>query len=126
MKFLVDNALSPLVAEGLRDDGYDAVHVLDYQMHKATDMEILERAIAEERIVISLDTDFGTLLAQYQMEKPSVILIRAPLLKTAKAYLAIVLTNLPELIESLEQGCMAVIEQGSLRIRMLPFGNKEK
>jgi predicted nuclease of predicted toxin-antitoxin system len=44
VKFLIDNALSPVLAEHLKTAGHDALHVRDYGLQAAGDDEIFDRA----------------------------------------------------------------------------------
>lgn len=76
MRFLIDNALSPIIADGLRQSGHDAIHVRNLGLAAADDTTIFEHAEREQRVIVSADTDFGTLLALRNSQRPSVILFR--------------------------------------------------
>ena len=120
MKFLIDNALSPVIARGLVEAGYDAIHVRDIGMAAASDPEIFELAIRENRILVSADTDFGALLVFRESAKPSFVLFRQTD-KRPSSQLAFLLNQLPTLKDDFSAGCVVVFEDTRIRIRLLPI-----
>lgn len=64
MRFLVDANLSPRVAEWLRYKGHDAVHVFEVGLNQAGDRQILEEAASRRPILLTVDLDFGEILAK--------------------------------------------------------------
>lgn len=121
MKFLIDNALSPIFADTLRRAGHEASHVRDYGMQADGDEEIFEFAATEERTIISADTDFGTLLALRKSAEPSVIIFRRTSNRRPEEQANLLVDCLSDIREPLEQGSVVIIEETRLRIRPLPI-----
>jgi len=121
VRFLIDNALPPLLAELLVRAGHDSSHGTAYGIQAASDHVILARALAEDRIVVSADTDFGAILANQEANRPSFIPFRDPNLRVASDYAAVLLPALAVLEPELIGGCVAVFRNGRLRVRRLPL-----
>lgn len=92
-----------------------------YGMHAASAEEILARALQEDRIVVSADSDFGVILAAQDAARPSFIFFRHPNLLVAHDYAGMLIPALPILEPELAGGCVAVFRNGRLRVRRLPF-----
>jgi predicted nuclease of predicted toxin-antitoxin system len=73
MKLLLDESISHRVAEPLQTSGLDVVHVAELSMLGADDAAILAQAAAENRTLVTADTDFGTLLALSGATDPAIV-----------------------------------------------------
>jgi predicted nuclease of predicted toxin-antitoxin system len=121
MKFLVDNALSPVLATLLQQAGHDATHVRTIGLQRADDPVIFDRAAAEDRVLVSADTDFGTLLATRSAQKPSVIQFRGRGSRQPEALVRAIVSNRLQLADALESGSIVTFEPSRVRLRALPI-----
>jgi len=76
VRFLVDMPLSPSLVMWLAAKGHDAVHASTIGLLRASDVEILERARLERRIILTADLDYPRLLATTHPEAAGLILFR--------------------------------------------------
>jgi predicted nuclease of predicted toxin-antitoxin system len=125
VKFLVDNALSPFVAEQRRLHGHDAIHVRDLDMQAASDETVFARAASDDRVIVSADTDFGTLLATTERSKPSVILFRRETRRSPGKQAELLLANVAAIEKAAIAGSIIVFDETRIRIRRLPIGEAE-
>lgn len=120
MKFLADMGISQSTVRWLLKQGYDALHVRDATMQKASDTEIIEKARREERVVLTCDLDFGALMSISKEKYPSVIILRLEN-ETPKNVNRRLEQVLRESATSLKEGAIIIVEDTRHRVRLLPL-----
>jgi predicted nuclease of predicted toxin-antitoxin system len=85
MRFLLDMNLPPEMADRLRSEGHDAVHVLSAGLADLPDREIFAYAAQEQRVLVTFDLDFGEIVGLAGETGSGVILLRLRL--TRQPYL---------------------------------------
>lgn len=91
-------------------------------MSRAPDIELFQRAAREGRVLVSEDTDFGTLLAlSGEGVCPSVILFRRAPSRRSDALLSLLLAHLDGVAPDLLRGAIIVFTPERIRVRTLPL-----
>lgn len=116
LRFLVDVGVGKGIEKHLREEGYDtkAVRDIDPRME---DREIIRIAVSENRMVITMDKDFGELVHHSPMEHSRVLLLRledaigSEKLQVVKH----IMKNYSDRIKN----CFCVFQNGKFRIRKI-------
>ncbi|HYI94885.1 MAG TPA: DUF5615 family PIN-like protein [Bryobacteraceae bacterium] len=120
MRFLADMGVSLTTVEALRGASHDAVHLRDEGLIRLPDSEIAAKALAETRVVLTFDLDFGDILAITRSQAPSVIIFRLRN-QTPAAVNPRLFRVIAECAAELTSGAIVLVEDEGFRVRRLPI-----
>lgn len=123
IQVVVDMNLSPEWVDWFKRHKWQAVHWTAVGDPVATDRVIMEWARTNGYVVFTHDLDFGALLAITNANGPSVIQVRAQ--DVFPEHLGpLLLAALRQHESLLEQGALIVVNENTLRVRILPLREK--
>ena len=121
LSLLLDENLSPLVANGLREAGFDATHAYDVDLNQTRDEVIYARAQEQGRVVVTEDHDFGELLAESGADRPSVVRLDTRRYLRAARKTELLVEVLADHADDLEAGAIVTVYLGRVRVTRLPL-----
>jgi predicted nuclease of predicted toxin-antitoxin system len=120
MRFLVDQCVDVAVNDWLRKAGFDTVHLREQQLQRLPNGGIFDKAYAEERVIVTLDLDFGEIVSLSHGAAVSVVVFRVH--DTRGVHLVSRLESvLLHVTTLLEHGAIVVVEEARYRVRHLPI-----
>ncbi len=121
MRFLADMGVSTQVVDWLRSQGYDATHLREQGLQRLPNGHIFEKAIEEERVILTFDLDFCEIASLTKGLKASVVVFRLHNTRTNH-----VIERLHNVLrgsaKSIVQGAVISVEDARYRIRRYPIG----
>lgn len=117
-KFLLDENLSHETAEFLNSLGYDTKTIAQFRLDGANDDKIAEKAAATNRILITLDVDFGEMYYLGIQKNLGVVVLRLrnQTVESANSALKTFLDS--QVLKKKENySALIVVEEGKIRIR---------
>lgn len=117
---MADMGISPDTVSWLRSQSHGAVHLHEQGLDRISDPEILEKARAEGRVLLTHDLDFGQLLALSKAASPSVIVFRLADMRpdSVNRHLERVLQ---QVAHELDRGALVSVQEDRIRVRTLPI-----
>jgi len=119
MRFLADMGLAQSTIAFLRAQGHDAVHLRDQGLQQLEDIDIVQKARTEGRVILTHDLDFGRIVALGGTRVPSVITFRLSDMRPSQVNQRL-LSVLERFTEQLEMGALVSVTDNGIRVRSLP------
>jgi len=113
VRFLLDECIGPVVARWLQNLQHDVVSVYDTD-RGIDDQQVLQKAVSENRILITNDKDFGEIIIRRRKSHRGVILLRLEDERSANKIA--VLTRLLEQHAEELPGAFVVVSDTGVRI----------
>ena len=118
MRILVDVNLSESMADFLNRLGHDAVWSGWLMPVTAPDEEIVDRAIQDNRVILTNDLDFSEIISKSEKTEPSLITLRMPEWPIVLVHQAL-MDHLPSLEQTVLTGTLTTIDENGPRTHPL-------